>query len=103
MPIRRGLRRTLPAESGIFEDRLVQEWANPTDDPAAPIIVEEPGDGKPTRLFVVWDDWASMSQQDRSEAIMNAYVRAKGKGDALLISVAMGLTQAEAAKMCIQV
>jgi hypothetical protein len=48
---------------------------------------------------VIWDEWAPLSQQDRSEIIMDAYVRAKGQGDAVRISVAMGLTAAEAARM----
>jgi hypothetical protein len=73
----------------------------PSQDPKAqPIIVGEPPEPAPiTRLFVIWDEWAALSQQDRSEIIMDAYVRAKGQAEAVRISVAMGLTAAEAARM----
>jgi hypothetical protein len=37
--------------------------------------------------------------QDRSEIIMNAYIRAKGQQAGLRISVAMGLTSIEAKRM----
>jgi hypothetical protein len=73
----------------------------PSADPAAqPIIIAEPPEPQPiSRLFVIWDDWAHLSQQDRSELIMNAYEHAKGLEEAVRISVAMGLTSAESARM----
>jgi hypothetical protein len=103
MPFRRATVRALPAGAGDIEDRLTQELSAPTEDPSAPLVVAEPpGNGPITRLFVIWDEWDSMAQQDRSEIIMNAYVRAHGHADALNISVAMGLTRVEAARMGIQ-
>jgi hypothetical protein len=93
--------RVLPPRTGELEQRLAREFAAPSDDPhAQPIIIAEPpGEGPITRLFVIWDEWALLSQQDRSEIIMDAYVHAKGQAEALRISVAMGLTAAEAARM----
>jgi hypothetical protein len=101
MSFRRATARALPPRAGELEERLVQELTTPIQDPSAqPIVIAEPpGDGPITRLFVIWDEWAPLSQQDRSEIIMDAYVRAKGQGDAVRISVAMGLTAAEAARM----
>ena len=103
MPFRRATARARPPSAGDLEARLAQEMGTPTEEPNAPLIVAEPpGEGPITRLFVIWDEWESISQQDRSEIFMNAYVRAKGQADALKISVAMGLTKAEAARMGIQ-
>jgi hypothetical protein len=48
---------------------------------------------------VIWDDWGDLSLQERSEIIMNAYIRAKGQQAGLRISVAMGLTSTEAKRM----
>ncbi len=94
MSFRRATARALPPRAGELEERLVQELTTPIQDPSAqPIVIAEP------RLFVIWDEWAPLSQQDRSEIIMDAYVRAKGQADAVRISVAMGLTAAEAARM----
>ena len=89
--------RARPSNAGALQKRLVDEFKTPKD--GQPIIVAEPPTGAITRLFVIWDDWDSLSQQDRSEIVMAAYAEAKGEGDALKISVAMGITAAEAAKM----
>ena len=103
MPFRRANARARPAAAGDLEDRLAREIGTPTEDPKAPLIVAEPpGEGPITRLFVVWDEWDFISQQDRSEIIMSAYGRARGQADAVRISVAMGVTRTEAARMGIQ-
>ncbi len=102
MSFRRATARALPPRAGELQDRLARELTTPSADPnAQPIIIAEPpeGQGPITRLFVIWDEWAPLSQQDRSEIIMDAYTRAKGQPEAVRISVAMGLTAAEAARM----
>jgi hypothetical protein len=101
MPFRRATARALPPRAGELEDRLAREFTTPSEEPNAPNIIAEPpeGQGPITRLFVIWDEWAPLSQQDRSEIIMDAYARAKGQPEAVRISVAMGLTAAEAARM----
>lgn len=101
MSFRRATVRTqLPAAHSL-EARLQQELEAPSsDENTQPIILAEPSEPAPiSRLFVIWDDWAEISLQDRSEIIMNAYLRAKGQQAALRISVAMGLTLAEAKRM----
>lgn len=101
MSFRRATARALPPRAQELEEHLVHELTTPSDDPSAQpvIIAEPPGQGPITRLFVIWDEWAPLAQQDRSEIIMDAYVRAKGQPEAVKISVAMGLTAAEAARM----
>jgi hypothetical protein len=99
MPVRRGLPRTRPAAATELEGRLTTEFTTPTEQ-GQPLVFEEPPEPAPvSRIFVVWDDWASLSQQDRSEIILRAYERAKGEQAALTITVAMGLTATEAERM----
>lgn len=102
MSFRRATARALPPRAGELENRLAREFTSPSEDPhAQPIIIAEPpeGQGAITRLFVIWDEWSPLSQQDRSEIIMDAYAGSKGQAEAVRISVAMGLTAAEAARM----
>lgn len=99
MPVRRGLPRILPAGAPDLERRLENEFRVPNDQ-GQPLVFEEPPEPAPvTQIYVVWDDWASLTQQDRSEIILRAYERAKGEQAALKITVAMGLTALEAERM----
>ena len=61
------------------------------------ISVDQPGNR--THLLVIWDVWSSISQLERSALIMDAYKAAYGETAALNVSVAMGLTQDEAAQL----
>ena len=101
MSFRRATARNQPPAAHGLEDRLQKEFESPSsDENAQPIISAEPPEPAPiSRLFVIWDDWVELSLQDRSEIIMNAYMRAKGQEAGLRISVAMGLTSAEAKRM----
>ena len=58
--------------------------------------------GSRTHLLVIWDIWRLISQQERSLLVMEAYKAARGVAAALDVSVAMGLTQDEAAQMGIE-
>jgi hypothetical protein len=99
VPVRRGLPRTRPTHAPDLERRLAQELDSPSSE-GQPLVFEEPDAPAPvTRLFVVWDDWSEMNQQDRSAIILNAYEQSKGKDAVLQISVAMGLTTHEAEGM----
>ena len=99
MPVRRGIPRSRPAGAPDLEERLVKEFTTPAEQ-GQPLVFEEPPEPAPiTRLFVVWDDWSEMSQQDRSAIILGAFERSKGSAAALKIAVAMGLTTAEAERM----
>lgn len=50
-------------------------------------------------LLVIWDAWRTVSQAERSLFIMDAYGTTFGHEAALMVSVAMGLTQDEAARL----
>lgn len=101
MSFRRAQART-PARN--FTDptaRLLAELRSPSDDPKTqPIIIAEPPEPAPiSRLVVVWDEWADLSGQERSEVIMEAYSDHVGIREAVKVSVAMGLTSSEANKL----
>lgn len=51
------------------------------------------------RVYVSWDDWASVPEIERSEIILEAYKQARGVPEMLRISVAMGLTPLEARQL----
>ena len=103
MPVRRGLRKIRPLAASDLEDRLAKELRHPTEQ-GQPLIVEEPPEPAPvSRLVVIWDDWAELSQQDRSETILRAAEQVRGQEATLRITVAMGLTSPEAERMGIAV
>lgn len=105
MSFRRAAARSRPPSAVDLELRLAEEIRTPSARPdAQPIIIAEPADPAPiTRLFVIWDDWSDLGQQDRSEIITNAYERVHGLAEAARLSIAMGLTPSEASKMGIAV
>ena len=103
MPVRRGLSKIRSLAAPDLEDRLVRELEHPSDE-GQPLVVEEPPEPFPvSRLVVIWDDWAELGQQDRSEIILRAYERVHGQEATLRITVAMGLTSPEAQRMGIAV
>lgn len=77
------------------EFRHYDESGQPYHQPL--ISVEQPGDR--THLLVIWDAWRLLSQLERSSLIMDAYQAAHGGTTALNVTVAMGLTQDEAAAL----
>lgn len=92
------LRNNNQETSSHLQERLTQEFEHPSQDYAQPFInIDRPGER--VHLLVVWDDWHSLSQQERSLLIMDAYRAAEGPEAASLVSVAMGLTQQEAERL----
>lgn len=81
--------------------RLTEEFGHYEEPDQAyhqPLIsIDRPGER--THLLVIWDVWRSLSQQERSALIMDAYQASYGQASALNVSVAMGLTQDEAAQL----
>ncbi len=100
MPIRK---RRIPTPHPKAEDllnRLLQEWENPDSTLTEPVIIEENGtQDRPIKIFVVWSEWAELNQQERSEIIMDAFEKLRSPQQSLRVTVAMGLTQDEAARM----
>jgi hypothetical protein len=103
MPIRQRKTLTHPDAARIHRE-LVNEWSNPVDDESRPILIEEkpatPGRG--IHLTVIWDVWGDLTQQERSEIIMDAYEETHSQDEALNVTVAMGLTKTEAKRMRIE-
>jgi hypothetical protein len=101
MSFRRATARNRPNTALELERRLVDELRTPSQQEGAqPIIIAEPPDPAPiSRLFVIWDEWAELNLQERSEIIMNAYIAVFGMPAGSRITIAMGLTSTEAARM----
>lgn len=101
MSFRRATARRRPDTVLDLEHRLADEFRTPNQQEGAqPIIIAEPPDPAPiSRLFVVWDEWTALDLQERSEIIMNAYIAVHGAPAGSRVTVAMGLTSAEAARM----
>lgn len=69
----------------------------------APVIIEEAmSPGQSVHVYVIWDEWASVTEEHRSAAILDAYDEAKGKTAMMNISIAMGLTPTEADRLGIK-
>src|SRR5580692_8772488 len=103
MPVRQmGPRRPNPSARSLT-DRLVAEWRAAQSSAAQPIILEQRGGpNQPVHIYVVWDDWEALSGVERSEVIMEAFEERYGKPETLNVTVAMGLTVAEADRLRIQ-
>lgn len=103
MPLRHKLKTRFDPATDALRQRLIEEWRSPREQAGAPVIIEEEGVGnQPTRLHVIWDDWADLDQEGRSEIIMDAYETVRGRDKSLLVTVAMGLTRKEADRMKIE-
>ncbi len=82
-----------------LEDALTRKIEQP-DPHVQPVVISEAQDnGSITKLSVIWDTWEDLSQQERSEVIMSSWTVAKGLQEAAKISVALGLTSAEAERI----
>lgn len=106
MPIRR---TAAPQERypAVVRQTLVQEFLHGDEEgrPAnSPLIIIDPSLGNRSRLTVVWDDpqWAALSAEDRSAAILDAYSEANGIDSELDIMFALGLTESEADRIGIR-
>jgi hypothetical protein len=76
--------------------KLADELTSET--PTGPRILEEEQRGGFWHITVIWDEWADIAAEDRGRIIMEAY---KLRRTDLLskISVALGVTPAEAKKL----
>lgn len=101
MPVQRKRDQERPAEYGGLLAKLVAEWTEAATNPQ-PIILEEGGGREPWHVFVVWDAWTELAPELRSEMIMEAFPEAHPDDSLLDVTVAMGLTTAEADRMGIK-
>ncbi len=96
MPFAQITQQTNPKLKSL-EDRLVQEWISPQETQGEPLIIEESERQQaPENLYVIWSEWAEISQYVRTRIILSAYERARGKNFALNVIDAMGFTAEEA-------
>lgn len=81
-------------------DTLAQEFRTPSLEDQQPYyqIQQQPPSNR-VHLTVIWDLWKNLSHQERSEIILDAYEAWRGQGSAETVSVAMGLTTAEAGRL----
>lgn len=70
--------------------------------PDAPIIVEDVERSNFMHVTVLWDEWKDVDPEERGCVIMDAYERQRPE-DVINITVALGLTHAEAERLGIQV
>ena len=101
MPVYIKKSRVLVAREDL-KRRLVEEWKEPREadlqEPRPTIIHEQDDQGVVVHVYVVWEEWEGLSQEDRSEVITAAYWEAFDvKG--LALTVAMGLTLEEGRRM----
>ena len=101
MPV---VKKRLGPKNHPEHDRFVAELARhltgAPDLPEFPKIVEEEVRLSDNfRVYVSWDDWASVPETERSVIILEAYRQARGMPEMLRISVAMGLTPMEAKQL----
>ena len=103
MPVKKFIPRDPPAEAQDLRDRLVAEWRATNSSNTQPIIIEDSGRAnQPMRVYVVWNEWEALSGIERSEIIMDAFEKRYGPDRAVNVTVAMGLTTAEADRMGIR-
>lgn len=90
-------------QSGPLRDRLIQEWEAPGQE-TQPVLIESAGDrmSGSKHLLIIWDEWLPLDQRERSEIIMDAYEATHTRQEILKVTVAMGLTAAEAERMGIR-
>jgi hypothetical protein len=100
MPVKQiGPRQPGPTEQQLI-DRLVKEWKNPIANASQPVILEEHDSAKRlVHIYVVWDDWASLNAEERSNIILDAAQIVKSHNQSIDITVAMGLTPDEADRL----
>ena len=85
-------------------NRLKQEYLAPSAGEVEPLLIEldDKRRSSTIHLYVIWEDWARIDQQARTEIIVEAYEAARGTQQALRVTIAMGLTKAEAKRMGIE-
>lgn len=88
-----------------LKEQLVAEWKEQPGGsyvhPSPEIIEEETKPGQIEAVYVVWDAWAKMEDQVRSELIVEAFREARGEENLKDLMLAIGLTRSERARYSI--
>ena len=90
---------TIPDYNRGLIDDLAKEWQDELIEGERPdIYLDQPeGQFQPIHVYVAWDQWHELDSQTRSEIIMQAYQQVNA-AEAVRVTLALGLTKAEAAK-----
>lgn len=94
-----------PETNPIFVDAVAQELRlmRSEGSPDAPMIIEEQmRHSSRIHVTVIWDGWTAAAPEERSRIILDAYERVRGPEFILTLSVALGLTHAEAKKLGVE-
>lgn len=104
MPIEHRLKTVSQTDGERLLELLYQEWQAQRVGEGEPLIIEEaPRSGElPNHLYVVWSKWGDLTPIERSRLILQAYERYRGRDIATSVTLAMGLTPAEARQMGIE-
>ncbi len=107
MPVRQIRLGTMRRPNERLEElrrRLIEEWQERgTVEPRPDIREELDRAGQHVvHVYVVWEEWQDLDHQRRSEVITDAFIEVKDEDAILYLTVAMGLTQAEAKRMGIE-
>lgn len=93
-------RRIASRTAPLVEDlrrRLADEWRSGDQSGRQPVIMEERGkEPGSVALCVAWDDWGSLTPQERAGIIADAYAEVRGREQAARVHHALGLTVGEA-------
>lgn len=89
---------TVTGDASELRQILAAEFHRPAPGYIQPLIsVTQPG--QRTHILVVWDEWKTLSQQERSEIILRSYEEEYGLSKSQTVSAAMGLTSTEAERL----
>lgn len=100
MPVKQLERRQPSPSARVLIQRLAAEWKDANSTASQPIILEERnGAQRPVHVYVVWDEWSDLGGVERSEIVMEAFEQRYGREEVLNVTVAMGLTTAEAERL----
>jgi hypothetical protein len=102
MPVRHLKRRPTGKAAEDLRQELIEELRAPRESGQPEVLFEGGGKGQPVHVYVIWDQWGDLPQQERSDVIMDAYEEHYGQDEALNVTVAMGLTSDEARRMGIE-
>jgi hypothetical protein len=84
----------------LFEEELRREETAPAHEGAPVFFREDSGlPGNYTHWYVAWDGFDGVDGEERSRLILAAIRNVLGKAEALRVTIAMGLTVAEARDM----
>jgi len=98
MPVRDSLMTKLLPSEATLQIALKAELEAPKAKGEPVIVIERPNIGT-THLYVIWSRWGRLDQMVRSRIIMDAFEEAKGQAETAKVTVAMGLTRAEAKRL----